>query len=49
MTSVIHPRFLWRAFPLSTEMGLMNTLVHKISQSFLKRKLVKRDYGSSVD
>lgn len=41
MTSVIHPRFLWRAFPLSTEMGLVNKLVHKVNQSFVKANWLK--------
>lgn len=43
MTSVIRPRFLWRAFPLSTEMGLVNKLVRKVNQSFVKASWLKRD------
>lgn len=31
MVSVIHPRFFGGAFPLSTETGLMNTLVHGVN------------------
>lgn len=41
MTSVICPRFLWRAFPLSTEMGLVNKLIHKVNQSFVKGSWLK--------